>query len=78
MKRRDRSERNTVSLNRDDPPKTMSVTEAGKRYFNLGKNGSYQAAHSGQIPVIKIGGRYRVSVAALERMLVEAGSKPAP
>jgi hypothetical protein len=57
--------------------KTISVPEAGKRYFELGKNASYEAARRGELPVIKIGGRLRVPVIALERMLSEAGSKNA-
>jgi hypothetical protein len=50
----------------------MSVPAAGKRYFDLGKNGSYDAARRGEIPTIKIGARLRVPVIALERMLAEA------
>ena len=56
-----------------DAPKTLSVPEAGKRYFNLAKNASYEAARRGDLPVIKIGSRLRVPIAALERMLAEAG-----
>ena len=56
-----------------DEPKTLSVPEAGRKYFHLGKNSSYAAAKSGQIPVIKIGAKLRVPVIALERMLAEAG-----
>lgn len=55
--------------------KTLSVPEAGKRYFGLGKNASYDAAHRGEIPTIRIGSRLRVPVVALERML--AGTAPA-
>jgi hypothetical protein len=55
--------------------KTMSVPEAGRRYFNLGKNASYDAAKRREIPVIKIGGRLRVPVVALERMLEQASTK---
>jgi hypothetical protein len=55
--------------------KTLSVPEAGRRYFNLGRNGSYEAAKRGEIPVIKIGDRVRVPVIALDRMLAEAGRK---
>jgi len=55
--------------------KTMSVPEAGRRYFNLGKNASYDAAKRREIPVIKIGGRLRVPVVALERMLEQAATK---
>jgi hypothetical protein len=53
--------------------KTLSVPEAGKRYFDLGKNASYEAARRGELPVIKIGSRLRVPIAALERMLIEVG-----
>jgi hypothetical protein len=50
-------------------PKTISVPEAGKHYFGLAKNASYEAAARGEIPIIKIGGRLRVPVCQLERML---------
>jgi hypothetical protein len=52
--------------------KTLPVPEAGRRYFGLGKNASYAAAHRGEIPTIKIGRLMRVPVVALERMLDEA------
>jgi hypothetical protein len=61
----------------NEGPKTISVPQAGKRYFDLGKNASYEAARRGDLPVIRIGGRLRVSVVALERLLAEAGSKVA-
>ena len=50
-------------------PLTISVPEAGKRYFGLSKNGSYLAAARGEIPTIKIGRLLRVPVVALERKL---------
>jgi hypothetical protein len=50
-------------------PKTISVPEAGKQYFGLAKNASYEAAARGQLPVIRIGGRLRVPVVQLEKML---------
>jgi hypothetical protein len=50
-------------------PKTISVPEAGRRYFDLAKNAAYAAAARGEIPVIRIGGRLRVPVCQLERML---------
>lgn len=53
----------------DAMEKTLSVPEAGKRYFGLAKNTSYDAARRGDIPTIKIGSRLRVPVVALERML---------
>jgi hypothetical protein len=49
------------------------VPKAGRIYFDLGRNASYDAARRGEIPVIRIGGRLRVPVVALERMLDEAG-----
>lgn len=55
--------------------KTLSVPQAGKLYFDLGRNASYEAARRGDLPVIKIGSRLRVSVARLEQMLAEAGAK---
>jgi hypothetical protein len=54
-------------------PKTLSVPEAGRRYFGLGRNASYDAARRHEIPVIRIGKRLRVSVVALERQLQEIG-----
>jgi hypothetical protein len=56
-------------------PKTLSVPEAGRRYLGLGTNGSYAAAHRGEIPVVKFGHKLRVPVVALERMLAEAKPK---
>ena len=52
---------------------TISVPEAGLEYFGLSKNASYEAAKRGEIPTIKIGGRIRAVVAALDRMLDQAG-----
>jgi Helix-turn-helix domain len=60
----------------DEQPKTISVPEAGRRYFNLKRNGRYEAAHRGEIPVIRIGRRLRVPIVALERMLEE--TRPTP
>ena len=57
--------------NKDRDDKTMSVPSAGKRYYNLGRNGSYAAAKRGEIPVIKVGARLRVPVVAMERKLSE-------
>jgi hypothetical protein len=54
-------------------PKTMTVPEAGRVYFDLGRNASYEAARRGEIPTIRIGRLLRVPVVALERKLEEAG-----
>jgi hypothetical protein len=52
-----------------EQPLTISVPEAGKRYFGLCRNAAYDAAARGEIPVIRIGRLLRVPVRALERML---------
>ena len=49
--------------------KTISVPEAGKRYFGLCRGTSYIAAQRGEIPTIRIGRRVRVPVRTLEAML---------
>ena len=54
-------------------PKTLSVPEAGRRYFGVGRNASYAAAKRGDIPTIRLGRLLRAPVAALERRLEEAG-----
>ncbi len=60
----------------DEFPKTLSVPEAGMKYFGLSANNSYAAAARGDLPVIKIGRLLRVPVKALERMLENAGTEP--
>ena len=57
-----------------EAPLTMSVPEAGAKYFGLCRNAAYDAAHRGEIPTIKIGRLLRVPVRALERMLDRAGA----
>jgi hypothetical protein len=56
----------------DDAPKTLSVPDAGRIYFGLGKQASYEAAKRGHLPVVKLGRTLRVPVMALERMLDDA------
>jgi excisionase family DNA binding protein len=56
--------------------KTMSVEDAGRRYFNLGRSASYEACRRGEIPFIQIGKSWRVPIVALERMLEEARAMP--
>ncbi len=50
-------------------PKTISVPEAGKTYYELSRNGSYEAARRGDIPTIQVGRLKRVSVAVMERIV---------
>ena len=52
-----------------DPVKTMTVPDAGRIYYGLSRNGSYEAAKRGDIPTIKIGRLLRVPVRALEEIL---------
>jgi hypothetical protein len=54
-------------------PKTLSVAAAGKLYFDLCPRSSYAAVRRGELPVIRIGRLLRVPVAAMEKMLAEAG-----
>lgn len=56
--------------------KTLSVPEAGWLYYGLSRNGAYDAAKRGEIPVIKIGRRYRVPIVAMERLLDSVNPKP--
>jgi hypothetical protein len=60
----------------EEAPLTISVPEAGKRYFGLCRNAAYDAATRGEIPTIKVGRLLRVPVRLMERMLDQAGSKP--
>jgi hypothetical protein len=50
-------------------PPTMSVPDAGKRFFNIGRNASYAAAAAGTIPTIRVGRLLRVPVAVMERIV---------
>jgi len=56
-------------------PLTLSVPEAGKKYFGLCRNASYDAAARGELPVMRIGRLLRVPVRALEQMLDGANAK---
>jgi excisionase family DNA binding protein len=56
-------------------PKTLTVAEAGARYFGLCRASSYAAVKRGEIPVIRIGNLLRVPVVAMERMMEQAGAR---
>jgi hypothetical protein len=56
-------------MTEDDKPWTMPIPAAGRKYFNLGRNGSYDAARRGEIPTIKIGRLKRALVRPLEQKL---------
>jgi hypothetical protein len=51
---------------------TMSVPEAGKKYYDLSRDASYAAAQRGDIPTIRVGRLLRVPIAAMERKLESA------
>jgi excisionase family DNA binding protein len=59
-----------------EAPITLTVPEAGRRYFGLSRNAAYDAAKRGDLPVVRVGKLLRVPVRALERML-ERASEPA-
>jgi hypothetical protein len=46
---------------------TITVPEAGRKYFNIGTNASYAAAGRGEIPTIRVGRLLRVPVRAMEQ-----------
>ena len=58
---------------RKEPPLTLSVPEAGKKYFGIGRNAAYRAAERGEIPTIKVGALLRVPVVRMEKLI--AGEK---
>lgn len=64
-------------MTKHDPTKTMTVPDAGRIYFNLGRNASYEAAKRGDIPTITIGRKISAVIPAIERMLAEAGKAKA-
>jgi hypothetical protein len=63
--------------NLHEPIKTMSVPDAGRLYFGLSRNGSYEAARRGDLPVIRVGRLLRVVPSVLERRLATVGQPPA-
>ena len=59
-----------------EAPLTLTVPEAGKRYFNLSRNAAYDAAERGDIPTIRVGRLLRVPIKAMDALLEGAGRKP--
>ncbi len=56
-------------------PWTISVPEAGRTFYDIGRDASYEAAKRGDIIVIQVGKLKRVPVAAMERKLERAGEQ---
>lgn len=50
-------------------PETMSVPDAGKKYYDLCRGASYAAADRGDIPTVRVGRLLRVPVRAMEALL---------
>jgi excisionase family DNA binding protein len=54
----------------------IDVVEAGRR-LGISRSAAYQAVHAGQIPSVRFGRLIKVPLAALQRMLDQAGSESA-
>ena len=59
-----------------EQPKTMSIPEAGWKYFKLKPAASYAAARRGDIPTIRVGRILRTPIAAMEQKLENVGLRP--
>lgn len=60
----------------DDKCLTMSVPAAGKRFYGLSKNASYDAAKRGDIPTIRVGNKIlRVPTHLMHRKLERADNE---
>jgi hypothetical protein len=63
----------------DGPRKWLSVPDAGRIYYGLSRNGSYDAAERGEIPTVRVGRLLKVPVQMMEQKLNEAGAvQPRP
>ena len=56
---------------------TLSVPQAGKRYFGLSRGASYAAAERGEIPTVRIGRLLRVPIKAMDAILESVAEKSA-
>jgi excisionase family DNA binding protein len=59
-----------------DATLVIDVVEAGRR-LGISRSAAYQAVRAGQIPSVRIGRLIRVPLAALQRMLDQAGADAA-
>ena len=60
-----------------DDDLTVDLVPNCKRLFGLDKNAAYRAAACGQIPCVKLGGKWRVPLRAVEAMYTEIGRRTA-
>ena len=51
---------------------TLTVTQAA-RLLGIGRGTAYEAVRNGELPALRLGKRLLVPLAALEKMLSEAG-----
>jgi excisionase family DNA binding protein len=58
-------------MNADEKPLTVSVPEAGK-LLGLSRNGAYDLAARGEIPMIRVGKRLLIPMRAIDAMLDSA------
>ena len=56
--------------------KTLSIPEAGRRYFGICPNASYDAAKRGEIPTIRIGRLRRVPIVQMDRLMEQGSAAP--
>lgn len=54
---------------------TISIPEAGKRFYGLSRDGAYAAARRGEIVTIRVGRLLRVPVAAQMQRMAELTKK---
>ncbi len=52
----------------EGPPDVLTIAEAARR-LRIGRNGAYEAARRGELPVVRIGRRLLVPRAALDHLL---------
>jgi hypothetical protein len=61
------------------PPGYLSIPEAGWKYLRLRRGAAYGAARRGELPILRIGSKDWVPIAAMERWLVDPPTpKPRP
>ncbi|MGO9049396.1 MAG: hypothetical protein ACLP19_27145 [Xanthobacteraceae bacterium] len=53
--------------------KWLSVPEAGRIYYGLSRNGSYDAAQRGDLPTVRVGRLLKVPVHVMEQKFNDAG-----
>jgi hypothetical protein len=56
-------------MRQKEAPWTMSVPAAGKKYYGLGRNASYEAAKDGVIPTVQVGRLKKAIVRRIEQAL---------